>query len=105
MPKSIPKGLTKDYVLRALADLDQGTQHPFGQPTGYELLYNGRRYPPKAVVGIAVKHLTGDLLGPEDFSGGEGPGQANFVLRNLGFKVIEKGQPDGQGHFVTSRRF
>jgi hypothetical protein len=30
------------------------------------------------------------MLLPEEFSGGEGPGQANFVLRKLGFTVVKK---------------
>ena len=29
---------------------------------------------------------------PEEFSGGEAPGQANFVLRKLGFTVVRKGE-------------
>src|SRR5262249_13072506 len=90
MPKSIPDGLTRDHVLRALADLDAGIKHPFGPPTGYELEHEGNRYPPKAVVGLAWKYFTGSPLGPDDFSGGEAPGQANHVLRHLGFEVIPK---------------
>jgi hypothetical protein len=31
-------------------------------------------------------------LQPEEFSGGEAPGQANFVLRKLGFTVVRKGE-------------
>jgi len=89
MPQSIPKGLNREHVLRALADLDAGIDHPFGAPTGYELVHEGRRYPPKAVIGLAYRHLAGRLLRPEEFSGGEAPGQANFVLRELGF-VVEK---------------
>ena len=46
MPQSIPKGLTRECVLRALADLDAGIDHPFGPPTGYELVHDGRRYAP-----------------------------------------------------------
>src|SRR5271166_6393357 len=49
MPQSIPVGLTRTHVLQALADLDAGLDHPFGQPTGYELLHEGKRYTPKAV--------------------------------------------------------
>jgi hypothetical protein len=92
MPQSIPAGITRDHVLRALADLDTGFNHPFGQPTGYELLHEGRRYAPKAVVGVAHRHLAGRVLQPEQFSGGEAPGQANFVLRRLGFTVVKKGE-------------
>ena len=32
------------------------------------------------------------MLQPEEFSGGEAPGQANFVLRKLGFTVVRKGE-------------
>jgi hypothetical protein len=74
-----------------LADLDAGCDHPFGQPTGYELVYAGKRYPPKAVVGLAFRHARGHVLGPDEFSGGEAPGQANHVLRQLRFTVVKKG--------------
>jgi hypothetical protein len=92
MPRSIPKGLTREHVLLALADLDAGVEHPFGAPTGYELVYQGRRYPPKAVIGLAFRHYVGQVLPPEEFSGGEQPGQANAVLRGLGFTVEKKGE-------------
>lgn len=90
MPQSIPKGLTREHVLRALADLDAGIENPFGTPTGYELVYEGKHYPPKAAIGIACRHLSGAILPPSDFSGGEQPGQANYELRKLGFQVVEK---------------
>lgn len=93
MPKSITAGLTQDHVLRALAELDAGCDHPFGPPTGYELVHGGKRYAPKVVVGLGFRHATGRLLPPDEFSGGEAPGQANFVLRRLGFAVVRKGEP------------
>jgi hypothetical protein len=77
-------------VLQAIADLDAGVDHPFGQPTGYELVHEGRRYAPKAVIGMACKYSLGRVLMPEEFSGGEAQGQANFVLRKLGFTVVRK---------------
>lgn len=92
MPQSIPPGLKREHVLQALADLDAGLDHPFGQPTGYELVYEGRRYAPKAVVGVAIRAVLGRMLLPGEFSGGEAPGQANFVLRKLGFTVVNKGE-------------
>jgi hypothetical protein len=92
MPQAIPKGLTRDAVLRALADLDAGVEHPFGAPTGYELVHESRRYAPKAVIGLACRSLLGRVLLPEEFSGGEAPGQANAVLRELGFLIVRKGE-------------
>jgi hypothetical protein len=94
MPLSIPAGMTRTHVLQALADLDAGLDHPFGQPTGYELLHEGKRYPLKAVVGLACRYSLGRVLLPEEFSGGEAPGQANFVLRKLGFTIVRKGESE-----------
>lgn len=96
MPQSIPAGLTQEHVLRTLADLDAGITHPFGQPTGYELIHDGKRYAPKAVVGLACRYSIGRVLNPEEFSGGEAPGQANFVLRKLGFVVEKKNEEEAE---------
>jgi hypothetical protein len=91
MPQSIPSGLTQEHVLRTLTDLDAGIAHPFGKATGYELVHAGKRYAPKAVVGLACRYSIGRILQPEEFSDGEAPGQANFVLRKLGFTVVRRG--------------
>ncbi len=90
MPQSIPRGLTRACVLQALADLDAGIEHPFGPPTGYEVVQDGKRYAPKAVIGLACRSLLGRILLPGEFSGGEAPGQANYVLREIGFTVARK---------------
>lgn len=90
MPQSIPAGLTREHVLNAIADLDAGLDNPFGTPTGYELLHDGKRYAPKAAVGLACQYSIGRVLQPEEFSGGEAPGQANFILRKLGFTIVKK---------------
>jgi hypothetical protein len=92
VPQSIPAGLTTEHVLRALADLDAGAEHPFGPPTGYELVHGNQRYAPKAVIGLAFRSVLGRVLKPDEFSGGEAPGQANYVLRQLGFTVVKKGE-------------
>src|SRR5262245_58100063 len=96
MPQSIPPGLKKEHVVRALSDLASGIDHPFGTPTGYELVHGGKRYAPKAVVGLACRYSIGRNLTPDEFSGGEAPGQANFVLRKLGFIVVRKGEGAGE---------
>lgn len=94
MPQSIPAGLTREHVLKTLSDLDAGMEHPFGSPTGYELIHNEKRYAPKAVIGLACRYSLGRMLLPEEFSGGEAPGQANFVLRKLGFTVVKKAEEE-----------
>ena len=84
---ALPDTLTREHVEQAIAQLDEGAQHPFGASTDYDLVFRGKAYPPKAVVGLAASLATGRVFGPSDFSGGESPGQANAVLRSLGFTV------------------
>ena len=61
----IPDDITREHVLQALADLDAGLDHAFSEPTKYELVHDGKRYPPKAVIGIAAGHPTGRMLAPD----------------------------------------
>lgn len=65
MPQAIPASLTQEYVLRTLVEMAAGIDHPFGQPTGYELVHQGKRYAPKAVVGLACRYSIGRILQPE----------------------------------------
>ena len=101
MPQSIPASLTKDHVLQALADLDAGIAHPVGAAAGYELTHASKKYAPNAVVGLACRYSIGRVLQPEEFSDGEAPGQANYVLRALGFMVEKK--PEGAPEQPASR--
>src|SRR5712692_10060344 len=86
----IPADIRREHVEQAIALLDQGREHPFGPPTRYAVLYSGKTYPPKALVGVAAEIATGRALSPSDFSGGNAHGQANSFLRDLGFEVIDK---------------
>lgn len=90
---ALPQNITREQVERAIAQLDEGASHPFGPSVDYDLVVNGKSYPPKAVVGLAASLATGTQYGPNDFSGGEGQGQANAVLRSLGFEVARKDAP------------
>ena len=91
MPRtSIPSGITREDVLRAIGDLTSGSvRHEFHESERYDLIHEGERYAPKAVVGVAARRLAGRLLKPADFSGGEGS-TCFRVLRKLGFTVERK---------------
>jgi hypothetical protein len=67
---AIPDGISSQHILTALADLDTDAHHEFGESTGYDVLHQGRRYPPKAVIGLAAGKILGKPLGPYDFKGG-----------------------------------
>lgn len=90
-PKSrgIPNGITRDDVLSAIARIDTGVDHRFGPSLKYDLVVEGRRYAPKAVIGLAAERLAGRVLAPADFSGGN-DSKSTKILRDLGFVVAQK---------------
>lgn len=83
---SATEGLTHEHVLSALRSID--TQGASGaESTGFDLVHDGKRYPPKLVLSLAVKALSGEQLDRTSFSGGEA---SNRILRRLGFQIDRK---------------
>jgi hypothetical protein len=62
--------------------------HGFAPTTTYELVWDERSYPPKAILGAAYEFATGERLGSGDFEGGKTG--AVRVLGELGFTVQER---------------
>jgi hypothetical protein len=83
--------VTRGDVLSAVEEYDRlGAQrffsdHGFGPAKSYELVVGDRRYPSKAILGVAYEVATGQRLSSDDFEGGKG-GAAD-VLVKLGFEV------------------
>ena len=86
-------------VLRAIKEYDRSgperffSEHGFVPTTTYVLAWEGRRYPPKAILGTAYEFATGERLGSGDFEGGKSG--AVRVLGQLGFTVQEKRRTAG----------
>ena len=80
----------REHVEKALADLDAGVLPAgFRDSTTYDVIHQGRPYPPKQLIALALKHATGRVVTGDDFGGGEGT--ACFRrLRELGFLITEK---------------
>ncbi len=78
-------------VVRAIEEYDRlgpeqfYSAHGFGPTTTYDLLWNDRLYPPKAILGTAYELATGRRLAPGDFEGGKSG--AVKVLGKLGFAI------------------
>jgi hypothetical protein len=78
-------------VERAIAEYDRlgpeafFAQHGFSFATTYELIWDERPYPPKAILGTAYEFATGQRLESGDFEGGKSG--AVKVLGRLGFTV------------------
>ena len=86
--------VTRDDVLRAIKEYDRlgperfFSEHGFAPATTYELVWEKRAYPPKALLGTAYEFATGRRLGSSDFEGGKTG--AVRVLGQLGFTVEKK---------------
>ena len=81
--------ITREDIQEAIAALERGEVHAFGPSISYDILEGGRRYPPKAVVGLAARRVLGRALRPDEFSGGE-ESWAFRLLRDRGFNVVKK---------------
>ena len=87
--------VTHADVVRAIQDYDRlapeafFAEHGFAPTTTYDLVWEGRRYPPKAILGTAYEFATGARLASGDFEGGKSG--AVKVLGNLGFTVEPRG--------------
>ena len=83
--------VTPDDVLRALQEYDRlGPEqffaaHGYAPTTTYDLIWEKRPYPPKAILGTAYEFAVGQRLASGDFEGGKSG--AVKVLGALGFDV------------------
>jgi hypothetical protein len=83
--------VTPADVMRAMQEYDRlgaaefFSEHGFAPTTTYDLVWEERRYPPKAILGTAYEFATGQRLASGDFEGGKTG--AVKVLSQLGFTV------------------
>jgi 5-methylcytosine-specific restriction protein A len=89
MSNKLPLSIPHNILLDAIKALDNGYFHLFSDSTGFDVLFRGRRYPPKAVVGVAAELMDGIQRTPYDFKGGP---------RKLCFKILED-----NGFFISSK--
>lgn len=103
----IPRGITREDVLNALIAIDEGSaSHEFHESDRYDLIHDGQRYAPKAVLGVAAARIAGRVLLPRDFSGGE-DSSCFRILRKLGFTIEPKAgwQPGEIPQFEVGKEY
>jgi len=84
----IPINITSSHIISAITAINRDGVPARRNSKRYDLLYDGRRYPPKYVVSIANRYANGIELSSYDFSGGRG--ETNPFLRKRGFQTIPK---------------
>ena len=88
--------VTRADVLRSIQEYDRlgpeqfFSEHGFAPTTTYELAWEGRGYPPKAILGTAYEFATGQRLASGDFEGGKTG--AVKLLGKLGFTIQPRRQ-------------
>src|SRR5262245_40017177 len=86
--------VTRADVVRAIKEYDRlgperfFSKHGFARTTTYEMVWNKRRYPPKAILGTTYELATGHRVASADFEGGKTG--AVKVLEGLGFTIQAK---------------
>lgn len=84
-----PEKITEEDVLKAAQAIDND-ERAIRPSTKFDVIVNGKHYPPKDLMRLAHKNATGEYLWER--SGGE---PTNKYLTNLGFKVVRKGEQTG----------
>lgn len=108
---SIRGKLTAEHVTAVLDECDAMgmdaflARYGFQVPKRYWLVRDGKRYPSKAIIGVAQKFVNGGKpFGPGDLSGGLGPTGAARIAQRLGFEIVENAEDrSGAVWFVTAR--
>lgn len=82
--------ITKEQILKAINEIDENPSLRIGRAsTTYDLVFQGKTYPPKLVVGIANRYANGKELRPDEFAGGENT-ETFELLKNNGFVINKK---------------
>lgn len=89
MTENLPDNIQRHHIIEAIDRYNSGTNHQFAESTIYDVVFEGNRYPPKAIVGIAAEILTGAPLGPKDFKGGQ-ESKCFRILQKTGFHIALK---------------
>jgi 5-methylcytosine-specific restriction protein A len=91
LPAEVLNKVTPEHVWKAVELLGGGrADHGFGESTDFDLIADdGRRFPPKAVFGIAATEALGFKVLPKHFVGGK-HSPCFRILRAAGYAILSK---------------
>lgn len=85
---SIPENINKKHLLQAIEKIDEEGIPIDANSQYYDVVYNGKKYPPKLIISLANIFANGVVLDRQSFAGGLDT-QSFKILKDNGF-VIEK---------------
>jgi len=80
----IPPNISREHVLKALRKIEEEGIPPGRSSKKFNLIHNGKPFPPKYVISLANLFANGKKLNSEVFSGGQ---ETNNYLMRLGFEI------------------
>ena len=83
--------ITKSHILSAIKEIDEQGIRNGRHSNTYDLIYDGKPYPPKLVISIANRYATGTELDSNEFYGGPNKPAFDLLLKE-GFEIIKKGE-------------
>lgn len=86
---AIPENISKEHLLKAILKIENEGIPKDGDSQYYDVVINGKRYPPKLVVSYANIFANGKELSRSSFSGGLNTPCFNLLYDN-GFKIEPK---------------
>ena len=101
MPDLDPSNISRQSVLKALKLLNSGhSPKGYGKSIKYDLVYEGRNYPPKAVLAKAFEIESGGLELPNEFTGGSDT-KCFDILKELKFTIIGKPNQESEWENIS----
>lgn len=83
-PAMIPKNIKREHILKAIEEIDYYKYPERRSSKKFNLILDGKYYPPKLVISLANKFANEKQLLPYEFNGGK---ETNTFLTNLGFNI------------------
>lgn len=81
--------IKREHLLKAIKEIDETGIRKGRQSSKYDLIYNGREYPPKLVISIAARFVSGIELDSKEFKSGDEKPSFEF-LRSNQFEIKPK---------------
>jgi len=81
--------ISRQNILEAISQINNGAKSKFAESIKFDVLFQGKRYPPKEVAGLALENLTNKEFEPSDFKGGESSSSFR-ALQRCGFTIVPK---------------
>lgn len=88
----IPENITREHLEKAIEEIDRDGIRKGRHQSTYDLIHNGKSYPPKLVLSIANRYANGKELDPDKFEGGKDSPAFKFLNRE-GFEIVQKNDP------------